>query len=69
MADKRIEELREWEKEPGLTLPMHPEAIIVLEDEPMIVDLESGEITLDLEHEGRASANISKCVSRFVIFS
>jgi hypothetical protein len=52
MTDKRIEELREWEQETGLTLPMNPEDIIVFEEENMIIDLESGEILLDLENEG-----------------
>ena len=52
MNDPRVEELREWERETGLTLPMTPEDIIELEEENMIVDLETGDILLDLENEG-----------------
>jgi hypothetical protein len=38
----RLNELYEWSEETGLPLPMEPSTIIALEDEGMIVDLETG---------------------------
>jgi hypothetical protein len=45
MAKSRIEELEEWSEETGLALPMAAEEIVYLEDQGMIVDLETGEVT------------------------
>jgi hypothetical protein len=43
MANRK-EELEEWAQETGLPLPLPTEEIIALEDEGMIVDLETGEV-------------------------
>ena len=52
MSDPRIQELEEWSEETGLPLPMPAEEIIELEDQGLIVDLETGETLADLENEG-----------------
>ena len=51
MADQRIEELRQWEKETGQKLPLTAEEIVYLEDQGNLVDLETGEL-LDNPEEG-----------------
>lgn len=52
MNDPRIEELQSWSKETGLPLPMPVEEIIALEDQGLLVDLETGETIVDLENDG-----------------
>ena len=47
MEDNRIQELEEWSAETGLPLPMSAEEICVLEDMGHIVDLETGDVSLD----------------------
>ena len=50
--DPRIDELYEWSEETGLPLPLNPETIIQLEDQGLIVDLETGDILEDGENDG-----------------
>lgn len=42
--DKRIAELKAWERETGRGLPYMPATICALEDRGFVVDLESGEV-------------------------
>lgn len=50
--DPRINELYEWSEETGRNLPLNPETICDLEDQGLLVDLETGEILEDLGNEG-----------------
>lgn len=42
---QRIDELKQFEREEGMPLPMYPWRIVELEDQGFIVDLCSGEVT------------------------
>jgi hypothetical protein len=54
MANNRIAELEAWSQETGLPLPMPAAEIVYLEDQGMLVDLETGAVFENPE-EGEAT--------------
>lgn len=49
MIDTRVEELEAWAAAEGIDLPIPAADIIALEDEGLVVDLETGQILEDVD--------------------